>query len=568
LNNKRRKYNLKVLLAEPNRADARALSHIITTSGHNALIAPDGFKALEIYFSEKIDLVILSTNLPGVSEYDVSDSIQTDIKKVPVIFTSSNYNERILKDIYESGADDFFVKPYLTSIIEIKLRGFAKKINMRSMLETQRDVIAQSNRMFALEQKAAKRIFDKISEHTDKKHPDLKYSLKALSIFNGDIILSANSPSGQLYVFLGDFTGHGLVASLSSMPLIQIFYRMVKKGFSLDFIIAEINSRLFETLPIDIFCCACVAMLDSRKEEIQIWNGGMPKSYLFSKEVTKYKTIESKHVPLGVLSSKDFSMNIEIYPMEIGAKLFMCSDGIIEAPNKTGEMFGEERLIEVFEKSNDIKSIFINTLEEIELFTEGAMSSDDVSLVEVNMSPYKKIHSPKSTPVSRESDKEGILSGNLHYTITSSMMNANNPIPALLQILFEIPGFKSVKSELFTVLSELYANALDHGILNLDSSLKKSAEGFAKFYTLKQKKLSQLKDESIHFQFDYACHKSKGEIAIIITDSGAGFDHVEWAGNSQSNGHLSGRGLSLIHQISDKMIIHDKGNKVEVSLTW
>lgn len=565
----RRKKGLNILLAEDNRSDAALLSKIIEDAGHKVIVANDGLKALEIYFSEPVDLVVLDINLPGMNGLDVAESIREDIRPVPIIFTTATFNSHMLKECFDASADDFFTKPFQAEMVQIKLRSFARILNMRSVLETQRDLIAGSNRSLILEQEAARRIFDKLSDDGNVNDPNLRYSLNALSIFNGDIILSSKGPGGELYVFLGDFTGHGLVASLSSMPLIQTFYRMVEKGFSMAMILQEINARLYKTLPTDIFCCASMVMMDPRKQEVQVWNGGMPTGYLFLDDSLNYEPVESKHVPLGVLDSNSFRLKIENRPMNKGGRFLMCSDGVLEARSASNQMFGGERFEAVLENAPEGSDVFDQVLSAVENFTQGAMGEDDVSLVEVRMpDEVEPVVTKTAAAPKRENDKHGNLSGNLSYTITPEMMRANNPIPALLQMVLEVPGLREVRSELFTACTELYANALDHGVLGLDSELKKSAEGFDKFYRLRQEKLNNLTDASISFDFKYESHKGSGEVMIRVKDSGPGFDVAAWQKKQDAKNAFSGRGIALIQQISHSMEIHEPGNDIEMTLKW
>ena len=43
-------------------------------------------------------------------------------------------------------------------------------------------------------------------------------NLSPATTFNGDILLTAYPPSGHLHVLLGDFTGHGLSATIGALP--------------------------------------------------------------------------------------------------------------------------------------------------------------------------------------------------------------------------------------------------------------------------------------------------------------------------------------------------------------
>ncbi|MFD1691395.1 hypothetical protein ACFSHR_07155 [Azotobacter chroococcum] len=57
-------------------------------------------------------------------------------------------------------------------------------------------------------------------------------------------------------------------------------------------------------------------------------------------------------------------------------------------------------------------------------------------------------------------------------------------------------------SVLYTVLAELYSNALEHGVMGLDSSLKRDAQGFAEYYRERRTRLANLYEGYVRFHLD------------------------------------------------------------------
>ncbi|MEM8593501.1 MAG: SpoIIE family protein phosphatase [Pseudomonadota bacterium] len=559
---------LTVLLVEDNPVDSMYLSKILRDMGHVVLIAQNGEEALEMYEANVVDLAIIDLGLPDMSGSDLARRIQSDEHIMPLLITTGTADDDVLSECYDLNAGDFLMKPYVPNMVRIKLRSYQKLIHINSKYAQQRDVIVKANRDLVTEQRSARRVFDKLSQNATDENEHVRYNMSALSVFNGDVVLTAKSLSGELYIFLGDFTGHGLVASLSSVPLVQTFSRMVEKGFSMADVLQEINSRLNSVLPRDIFCCGVLAVLNPRNKQLRIWNGGLPDCYLYSVEDNTYKAIKSKHLPLGVLDSEKFCMKIDAFSMKQGDRLLMCSDGILEARNSEGEMFGTDRILNVLDTLSPEKDLFDSIAKAAEVFTDGELRDDDMSLVEVVM-PEEE---PLTVKTKDQSDVYGLeasqLSGNLNYVIDADMIRSGNPVTVLMQLLLNVPGISEVRSELFTAITELYANALDHGILNLDSSLKRSADGFAIFYKIKQERLEKLVDGNIRFVFDYVCDQAHGNLNITVEDSGKGFDVVQWRENFEAENNFSGRGLSLIQKISTTMDIIEPGNKIEIQLKW
>ncbi len=138
----------------------------------------------------------------------------------------------------------------------------------------------------------------------------------------------------------------------------------------------------------------------------------------------------------------------------------------------------------------------------------------------------------------------------------------------LLHILTQVPYLRPLGGQLYTVLAELYANALEHGVLALDSGLKDSPEGFARYYGLRETQLAELQQGSISFDI-YCCGDSeRGQLSIDVEDSGAGFDYRQYGNSRADRGPYSGRGITLLRGICQEVAYSGNGNTVRVSIAW
>jgi serine phosphatase RsbU (regulator of sigma subunit) len=102
-------------------------------------------------------------------------------------------------------------------------------------------------------------VFNKVAQDNNVAMQNIKHWLSPIAVFNGDVLLAAPTPNGGLMVLLGDFTGHGLAAAIGAIPLASTFYSMVEKGFTMQDIIKELNSKLYGILPVSVFWCASMA---------------------------------------------------------------------------------------------------------------------------------------------------------------------------------------------------------------------------------------------------------------------------------------------------------------------
>jgi hypothetical protein len=201
-------------------------------------------------------------------------------------------------------------------------------------------------------------------------------------MFNGDLYLaSRNEETGCTYVFLGDFTGHGLSAAIGCMPVSDVFYAMTRKGVNLEAIASEANRKLLQILPDNMFCCAVIMEFPERMDQVKIWSGGMHDVLVINPEGKVVSTLESENMPLGILSAEEFDGSCQVFDLPKDSRLISFTDGIVEAANSEGELFGEDRL----EKSllgveDDLIGAALSALESFQ--AEGEQK-DDITLVQV-----------------------------------------------------------------------------------------------------------------------------------------------------------------------------------------
>lgn len=557
---------LTILVADDTETDRLILERIVRKEGHRVIVACDGIEAVAAYAEEKPDLVLLDALMPRLDGFGAARQIKAlaGEELVPIIFLTSLTDTESLVQCLDAGGDDFLSKPYNRVILQAKIKSFYRMREMHATMLAQRDQIARHHELFLQEQAVAKQVFDNIAHSGCLNAKNVRYYLSSLAVFNGDVLVAAMRPSGSMMVLLGDFTGHGLPAAIGAMPLAATFYGMVHKGFSMTDVLREINRKLKQILPVGIFCCATMVDINFKKGQMKVWNGGLPECFIYRHDSLEVLPVRSIHLPLGVVADKNFKDNCEHFELNKGDRFFMWSDGIHEARNVAGDMFGEERLLDIFKRRLAPAAIFDEILLQVKDFVGEGEKNDDLSLLEISM------EDPGSLDLLTENAAgkiNGLLEWGMSFEIKPSSFKVFDPLPLLLSVLMEVPGLRSSSGTLYSILVELYSNALEHGVLELDSSLKATAEGFNEYYVLREARLNAVTSGFIRICLDHSTHEDGGRLKVRVVDSGKGYDY------RQSNNHLeqaaySGRGLSLLQKTCESVQVLGCGNEVEVIFCW
>lgn len=138
----------------------------------------------------------------------------------------------------------------------------------------------------------------------------------------------------------------------------------------------------------------------------------------------------------------------------------------------------------------------------------------------------------------------------------------------LLQTLTHIQGLDRFREELFTVLTELYINALDHGILKLDSALKSDAAGFAEYFRLREERLTGINGGIINIGLQHSPAGEGGRLTVRIEDNGDGFDEQAVITEVNENNRPSGRGIALVRSLCESLEYQEGGCVAVAVYSW
>lgn len=372
--------------------------------------------------------------------------------------------------------------------------------------------------------------------------------------FNGHVVLKAQRPSGGVVILIGEFVKDGLAAAVGVIPVGEVFHGMVEKGFSVSEILNELNKKLLFLLPEDMYLSACMIELEQEAKVLYVWNGGMPDILVKDSQQTLKHRISSTNYPLGLHE------DLEIQPLFVEvadgdtmygyAERRTHNEQAINAPYKNESL--EQLLTAVqFEGVNALTSSdTINELT-IVIFTISELNHFDTKVKETE----------QSTPLVPTNWK-------MNFDFQSSALRKIEIVPLMINALMHMQAPQHHKQRIYTVLTELCSNALDHGVLALNSELKNTPNGFAEYYTLREQRLADLENGFIKIRFSNQRLPSGAKLTIDVEDSGEGFDFKSIL-NKQSDEHtFSGRGVYLLQQLCDKVSFLGKGNHARIEYLW
>lgn len=551
---------MKILLVEDN-PDDLALARIeLERLGHEVVGAGDAGEALRLMPPERPDLVVTDIRMPGMDGFELTRAVQrlAAPRWQPVMFLTGHRDEALEVKALATGADGYIVKPAAAEVLGARLKVIERLLAMQRQAE---DHAAELERYYAEEEeekRIAEHLLRRMISRDKLDDAAVRHWISPQAFYSGDLLAAARTPGNVLHVLLADGSGRGLAASLNVLPIIAPFYRMTGKGFGIDAIVREMNAKLRDFLPENRFVAATVAAIDFREGYVRVWNGGNPQPFLTAPDGSVEHVFALRHLPLGVLADDELDAVAETHALAgDGRQLMLYSDGLVEAENAAGEMFGFSRFAAALGAAPERRLPAL--LEALAAHMRDAPPRDDVAVLTVDC--HREHADAGGRAAGAAADVPSAGAWRFGLRLDGRELRKVDVVPLLLGLINQFEGTEEQAGQLFVVLSELFNNALDHGLLRLDSRLKLDPSGMERYLLDRQKRLDELGEGEIELEVEQFVLSDRTWLRIVCRDSGAGFDHAAVMGGVAAAGDQPfGRGLALVRRIASGFQFNEAGN--------
>ena len=558
--------SLTVLVADDHDDVRILMRRFIERLGHLPVLARNGVEALAVFSAHQPDVVLLDVKMPELDGYATAQRIRQlpGHTWTPIIFLSAGGEEADHLRGLEVGGDDYLSKPVSFLVLEAKINKLQRIAEMQRQLHDQAVQLARYHDENENEQQLAKRLMDHIVRVDTVQNVGIQRWLMPAQRFSGDLLASASTPNGILHVILADGTGHGLAAALSVMPVAEIFYSMTRRGFGIRPIVREINEKMRQLLPTGRFVTGTLVAIDSLEQTIEVWNGGNPEAVFIDMDGAVLRSWPSRHPALGIVENRSFDDESEVFHWRYPGSLYMCSDGLIEVENEEQKAFGVERMVQVLTSASP-EARLGRLRATVCAHLNGQPAHDDISLIEVDCLSRKGATNVMRDPEDGQEQPSAQLvpQWGVRLLFGPAELQSIDVVPSLMAWLDQIRILSERRAHIFLIVAELFKNALDHGILELNSQLKELPDGFEQYMRVRAERLSALRVGQIEIELKPLRQAAESFVQIRVKDSGRGFDHKEvLQGRTDHSTRQQGRGIALVRDFCESVTYLGNGNEV------
>ena len=185
----------------------------------------------------------------------------------------------------------------------------------------------------------------------------------------------------HLGLVIADVSDKGVPAAMCMMSAKTIISNNMMMGKTPKEIITDTNKTFCEHNDECMFVTAWIAILEITTGKLSCVNAGHEYPMIKQKN-QDFVLYEDKHgAPIGWSSSSEY----EEYVIQLtqGDMIFVYTDGITEAKNKNGEMFGTDRIIDTLNRNakSGCETLLKEVWNDVNIFAEGVEQFDDLTML-------------------------------------------------------------------------------------------------------------------------------------------------------------------------------------------
>jgi sigma-B regulation protein RsbU (phosphoserine phosphatase) len=426
----------------------------ILASAYTVKAAINGPMALKIVEKQPPDLILLDIMMPGMSGYEVCEKLKSNpvTAHIPVIFLTAMEQTTDEAKGFGLGAADYITKPVNPPLLEARVR---THLALKKAMDELQDA-------FAIIKRQKDRMQEELNVgHTiqmsmlpldfpafpDRIEFDLHALLKPAREVGGDFYDFFLVSENEVCLVVGDVSGKGVPAALF-MAVTQTMIKTAATGDrSPASIVTRVNDVLSADNPASMFVTLFLAIVDIRTGKFRYCNAGHNPPYIVHGDDRLTELNQRHGVVMGAMTG--LAYHEDESQLTLGDSLFIFTDGVTEAMDVEGSLFGEKRLETLLVDADRAaaEQLTASVLTSVEGFATGASQADDITIL-----AYRMQQSPASDDLN---DLQISIAADI-----SEIARAQQAIEAFLSP-FDIPLGTAQKMGI--ILDELLNNTISYG---------------------------------------------------------------------------------------------------------
>jgi serine phosphatase RsbU (regulator of sigma subunit)/CHASE1-domain containing sensor protein/anti-sigma regulatory factor (Ser/Thr protein kinase) len=278
----------------------------------------------------------------------------------------------------------------------------------------------------------------------------------------GDFYDFLRLDDGRVGLVIGDVSGKGIAAALVMANTQSVLRAVARRGnIAPGRVLAEANEVLYAYIPSGTFVTCFYGVLDPESGRLVYANAGHDPPY--TQQGGDAQELRARGMPLGLMPGMPYEEKEAV--LAAGDDLLLYSDGLVEAHDPDGEMFGFPRLRKLImaQSGGSGEEVVDFLLAELVRFT-GADSEqeDDITLVTLERSKagVVDLEAPLQPDTTDTYGGRRVLAD---FTLPSEPGNERPAMEKVADAVRGLPLSEQRLDRLKTAVAEATMNAMEHG---------------------------------------------------------------------------------------------------------
>ncbi|MGE0087096.1 MAG: SpoIIE family protein phosphatase [Desulfococcaceae bacterium] len=383
-----------ILIADDDMVMHSIFKYHLKKAGFETAAVTNGKDALEA-MSEKTAVVLMDLHMPVMDGITCLRGIRQRFEHVSVIMITASDNVSDAVEAMKYGASDYLIKPVkpveLVALVEKNVKNWTRSRRFRQM---ENELARARETELSISSKIQQTLLMGIPPRDISGLRISHLSVPSRKV-DGDFFDFYKISQSCLDIMVGDVMGKGVAAALLGAAVKSHFLRAInglllsnecRKHPEPAEIVDWANSEMIYHLKeIESFVTLCYARLDLKKFCMDFVDCGHVRTIHFHSGTGNVRMLEGINIPLGISDPDPFEQ-VSV-PFEPGDLFFFCSDGLTEAENPEGELYGEERLADFIRKNaqKPPDQLISAVREDIISFSGTVVFKDDFTCVAVSI---------------------------------------------------------------------------------------------------------------------------------------------------------------------------------------
>jgi two-component system sensor histidine kinase ChiS len=374
----------KIVVIDDSRLYRGVLKKALSEAGYQVETAADGKAGVDLVIGLLPDLVVTDMDMPVMCGEEVCRRLKAEAttQMIPIIMLTANRTTDKITQL-DAGADDYIPKSNDLAELLAKVRVFLRIKHLQDKLREQNEKLRYENELNELELSMAREVQRGLlpREGGRRGRLHLAFHYVPMRWVGGDLFDVLADEQGNTLFFVSDVSGHGVGAALITAMFKTSILGQVGRVTSVVDLVNRVNAAISSLMDEGRFVTAFLGLLDSHGDRIQYVNAGHPPGLLLRRGEDALQRLDSTETPFGIMDEMS-SPHGEI-PVSPGDRLILYTDGITEATDQAGTMFGMPR----FEASVlahrhlELEPFVAKVIEDLTGFCGRSSFDDDVNLV-------------------------------------------------------------------------------------------------------------------------------------------------------------------------------------------